>query len=197
MHTHAKSVTQCFMKKGQTHPSSCLYRDFITDAFLELIQTKPLSEITITELCEHARISRRTFYRHFKDLHHVAEYYFNYVMEKLAETLTRYMGKSKVLNRKEFAQIFFSYLEPYATIISCFHRNGLGDILFTAYIRNLSMLPQDAASAVAQKEPTDQYFPAFLLGGLWSLLTVWIQNGLEKSPEELSEIAFGGELHGI
>ena len=55
------------------------------------------------------------------------------------------------------------------------------------------MLPQDAASAVAQKEPTDQYFPAFLLGGLWSLLTVWIQNGLEKSPEELSEIAFGGE----
>lgn len=193
MHTHTKSVTECFMRKGQTHPSTHLYQSFITDAFLDLIQAKPLAEITITELCEHAKISRRTFYRHFKDLHGVAEYYSNHLMENLADTLNHYLNKTKTLNRKEVAQIFFRFLEPYAAIISCFHQNGLEDILFTAYIKNLSMLPYKEPMPSAQKTQSNQYFLAFLLGGLWSLLTVWIQNGLKKSPEELSEIAFGGK----
>lgn len=40
----------------------------IQEAYLELVEEKPASEITITELCEQADVNRTTFYRYYKDL---------------------------------------------------------------------------------------------------------------------------------
>jgi len=43
----------------------------IKDSFLELIQDKPYSKISIKEICKVADISRSTFYLHFKSIHDV------------------------------------------------------------------------------------------------------------------------------
>ena len=178
------------MKKGQTHPSTYLYQDYIITAFLDLLQTKAFAKITITELCERANISRRTFYRHFKDLYDVAMQYSNDLMTGLSATLTEYLLKNEFANRREFARIFFNFLEPYSKIIACFQQNNLEELLFTAYITNLCMLPFQEYETKEKKAQPSPYFLAFLLGGLWSLLNVWIKNGCKKSPAELAEIAF-------
>ncbi|MCM8610365.1 MULTISPECIES: TetR/AcrR family transcriptional regulator [Lactiplantibacillus] len=43
----------------------------IKDSFLELIQDKPYSKISIKEICKVADISRSTFYLHFKSINDV------------------------------------------------------------------------------------------------------------------------------
>ena len=38
----------------------------LSESLIELLKTKHISEITITELCENADINRTTFYRHYE-----------------------------------------------------------------------------------------------------------------------------------
>lgn len=44
-------------------------RKAIDEAFMELLQKKPLDKITVRELCEKAMISKGTFYKHYKDVY--------------------------------------------------------------------------------------------------------------------------------
>ncbi len=39
----------------------------IKTSFIELLQNKPLEQITVTELCAHADVNRSTFYDHYGD----------------------------------------------------------------------------------------------------------------------------------
>lgn len=43
-------------------------RERLEDALLRLLKTKPLSSITVTELCKAANVSRSTFYVHFANV---------------------------------------------------------------------------------------------------------------------------------
>ena len=40
----------------------------IEDSFLELLGKKPLTKITVTELCQTSQINRATFYKHYLDI---------------------------------------------------------------------------------------------------------------------------------
>ena len=39
----------------------------IRNSLLELLRTKPIAKITVTEICEMAGINRATFYAHYSD----------------------------------------------------------------------------------------------------------------------------------
>ena len=39
----------------------------IRNSLLELLSTKPIAKITVTEICERAGINRATFYAHYTD----------------------------------------------------------------------------------------------------------------------------------
>lgn len=48
-------------------------RMIIEHSFLELLRDKPVSKITVTELCEKAQINRATFYKHYQDIPQLLE----------------------------------------------------------------------------------------------------------------------------
>ena len=56
----------------------------ILDTFLDLLQKKSLSKITISEIVNTCQINRKTFYYHFVDIYDLLEWY---LTEKLEETL--------------------------------------------------------------------------------------------------------------
>ncbi len=45
----------------------------ITACFLSLMEKKPVSQITVTEICQLADINRATFYKHYLDVYHLQE----------------------------------------------------------------------------------------------------------------------------
>ncbi len=45
----------------------------ITACFLDLLEKKPISQITVTEICQSAHINRATFYKHYLDVYHLRE----------------------------------------------------------------------------------------------------------------------------
>ena len=44
------------------YTKECLYK-----SFLELLATRPVSDITVIEICENAGVSRKTFYKYYSD----------------------------------------------------------------------------------------------------------------------------------
>ena len=57
----------------------------IRSAFVELLKEKPFDEITITELCDKAKLSRITFYTHYTDKYELVESLFQEMMHSSSE----------------------------------------------------------------------------------------------------------------
>ncbi len=174
------------MKKGEKHPSTKLYQEFIIQAFLDLTLEKDISDITVTEICDRAKIARRTFYRHFDRKEDVIEYYVLQLMGSLANTLIRPLGNGDLYN---FIKSFFLYLEPYLDYIQAFMRNDFGDLVFTCYLKCLVPLSYTAPASSIPNEAECNL--AYILGGLWSLFSYWLTHGRIQTPEELASIVTG------
>lgn len=63
----------------------------IRDAVFQLLQTKPIDKITVSEVCKIAEINRSTFYLHYIDCHHVLEQ----EQERFCDKLISYMEEHK------------------------------------------------------------------------------------------------------
>lgn len=176
------------MKKGQAHPSTNLYNKFIINAFWELIMEKPLAAITITELCQRADISRRTFYRHFEKKEDIVQHYMMQVMKDLSDCLAPTLQAGNI---PQFAESFFTLITPYINYIAVFNKNGLGDIVFACYIKCFTTMSQEVTHTPVQAASfpnTTDCKMAYLLGGLWSLFIFWLSHGCRQNPAELSRI---------
>lgn len=58
-------------------------RNSIFEAFIELRSNKPLEKITIKELTDLAKISKQTFYLHYKDVYDLAEHIENGLIDEI------------------------------------------------------------------------------------------------------------------
>jgi AcrR family transcriptional regulator len=68
------------MRKGQSHPSSNISKNMLAQGLMELLEEKEYKAITITQLCEQAKIARRTFYRHFESKEDILSYYISCII---------------------------------------------------------------------------------------------------------------------
>lgn len=66
-------------------------RGVICDAMIRLLEEKPFSKITVSNILEEAQIQRATFYHYFRDKYEVAET----INQTLADTLTSGMAANK------------------------------------------------------------------------------------------------------
>ena len=61
-------------------------------AMAELVEDTPLDKVAVADICEHAGISRQTFYRHFRDKYEVSTWYFDGVVEQTCRQIGKTMG---------------------------------------------------------------------------------------------------------
>lgn len=71
-------------------------KNAIRNALFDLMSEKPISKITISELCVRAKINRKTFYSHYRAPGDVIEELENEVLEEFSTILRR--GGDSILN---------------------------------------------------------------------------------------------------
>lgn len=178
------------MKKGASHPSTEIYQNFIVNSCLKLMESKHINNITITELCECAQISRRTFYRHFDSKDAVVIYYIDSLMKSLTLKLYTSMQKDDF---QSFALTFFHFFYPLQSQIHAIQNSGFGDHLFTGYLHCiLPILHSPTNHMLSSTSPSTSYQDtdckiAYRMGGIWSLLMHWMSHGCKQTPAQLAE----------
>ena len=85
-----------------------------------LLQTKPLSEITVTDISEDCDISRSTFYRNFNNVMEILEIFFDYYYD-------RYL-KKRVYEENQL-MFFLDYWKRHRDLVYILRKQAPGVIL--------------------------------------------------------------------
>ncbi len=163
-------------------------RSKIRKALLGLMQKKPASQITVTQICGLANINQNTFYAHYNSPADILEE----IELEYYETMQRIHGDAirtgdmrqhivaimeTLRNNREFSIVLYSdhndvrthdrnYQDTYARIILSWI--GSGTRVQTDHLQCLFL---------------------FLTGGMDAMIKNWVQNGMREDPSYLAEIA--------
>lgn len=153
----------------------------LLQALTILLRKKPLSKISISELCEEADINRNTFYYHYNYPEDILKEFQQDIIEEISLKLVRDDGSSYNLidilkyikTQKEFITILLS---PNCDL------NLLDDIFASATIQTLAITSDNSSSKIYQ-----DYVTAYSIHGCNAIIKIWLQNGMKETPEELAE----------
>lgn len=164
-------------------------RRLFRQALTELLQTKPLQNITVKELCLRAGVNRGTFYSHYTDIFALMEQIEGEVSEELAATLEEFTSRNPQS----------SPFSIYASILQFFRNNsdicavllsGYGD---RSFLEKLFQAGRESCMSVygklypgASREKMEIFY-SFVSSGCIGLLRYWIDSGMALSEDVLAK----------
>lgn len=161
-------------------------KHIIEEVFIRLLKEKPLSKITVKEICEEAEINRGTFYKHYEDVYDLMRKLEDSALEKLLALLSE---TSENGNYPVLVDFLTSLAEQQDLIASLAEHNPGND-----FIKRLSeqcsqfalahLLPEGDAF-LADEKKQNRY--SYLVGGTASLIEYWLKTGAKDSPVEIAE----------
>lgn len=161
----------------------------LQESLIELMKQKPITKISITELCKNADVNRTTFYSHFADQ-------FELLASIEEKSLSWARGMIDSLNdrtgRDERLQILaniFEYLVQNSNHLQVL-MSDKGDIDFQKKIVHLVFeqcgLAQDNMNSSDME--TKKYYFVFVINGSIGIIQSWLSDGMKKPPYEMAEI---------
>lgn len=160
----------------------------IAASFLSLLEKKPISQITVTEVCQSAHINRATFYKHYLDVYHLQNALEEEILGDL-EAFLREHAFSGLRNYESMMTELLSYAKRYghAFYILC-SPNAVSDLP----ARVFQLLYSLAFPILKEKLPNPSEEQAKLLyqyvsSGSGSVLRGWLAGKCAMEEGELAK----------
>lgn len=150
----------------------------IERVFIELLQTRELGKISVSDICKRAGLNRTTFYANYTDIYGLADT----IRDKLENEIS-------TLYREEITQGFNSndYLKLFRHIKD-------NQIFYQTYFKlgydsNYKIIRYDTALAREHfQNKFVEYHIEFFKAGITQIIKIWLKGGCKESPEEMFEI---------
>jgi AcrR family transcriptional regulator len=162
----------------------------LRDSLVELMKDRPITKITIKELCENADINRTTFYAHYRDqydlLQQIEEETFAYI-EKILE---KYDGKHSKRELLEMLEEIFNFIAGNSNSIQTLLSEN-GDIgfqkrLFRRFMRQEQVMKYFADKSI--REETKEYWYVHVINGAVGLVQHWLKDNMSIPVPELAKM---------
>ncbi|MBQ6840601.1 MAG: TetR/AcrR family transcriptional regulator C-terminal domain-containing protein [Bacilli bacterium] len=146
--------------------------------FLELIQTREIEEISVTDICKEAGLNRTTFYSNYIDIYDLADK----IRQKLEDdVMNLYMeDRDNKHNSTDFLKLLKHIYENQIFYNTYFKLGFDKSSLFNEYDYKL-------AAKLFNDKHID-YHIEFFKAGFNAILKKWLYSGCKESPEEVFEI---------
>lgn len=159
-------------------------RMVIRQNFFQLLKEKPVSKITVKEICERCEINRATFYKHYQDTFDLLEKIEEEMLSYLQDTLTQKNYKNiKALYTDVLIQLKENR-EQYESICSS---NGdvsfSGRVFLTCYNQAFPLVVSHFSYLSGIQQNMLYYFISQGSGGS---IQYWMENGMQEPPEEIA-----------
>ena len=156
-----------------------------------LMKEKSVNQITVKELVEEVDINRSTFYLHFKDIQDLLRE----IEENMEAQIKRAIEEHPIVSGNEnafyFIEDMFRVLDEEREISKALIGPN-GDMEFIHRIERI--IKENSRGTLEKmfsgKKEDLKYFYAFFLSGCLGLVKVWLNEGEEKSPEEMAQMTF-------
>lgn len=159
----------------------------IEQGLLDLMLKRRYEDISISDLCAHLEIPRKTFYRYFSSKDGALYALLDHTMMDFQ--LAEQGASEKVQGGLGSLDRFFSFWYAHRSILDALSRSSLNGILVeraTAFALQEKMMPRYMLSW----EPGFQRLAmSFAICGLMSMVIQWHQQNFLLSPAEMTRIA--------
>ncbi len=150
----------------------------VEEVFLQLLEHKHISTITVRELCEGAHITRTSFYGHYKDVYELLEKVQNRITLQATQIFKAEWDNSDRDIHIAFIQTF-RYIEENKVFFRYFLKNADLNVVFSS-AHVTGFFGPSLTNA-------EKLYLTFFVGGLNALLVHWLERDCIESPEELLE----------
>ena len=150
----------------------------IEKVFVELLQTKELDEIRVSDICKRAGLNRTTFYANYADIYGLADA----IRNKLENEVTD-------LYEDEITQHFNSH-----DYLKLFRHIKDNQIFYQTYFKlgydnEYKVIAYDVNLAREHfHNQFVEYHMEFFRAGITQIIKLWLKNGCRESPEDMVEI---------
>ena len=170
-------------------------RMVLQQALLSLMLERPITRITVTEICERAEVNRATFYAHYADPYDLLARIENELFESIRRSIAG--GLSSGSLRRILTDICSSIRENGALCRVIFSEYGdrefLERVLNIARVESVALWRSIVPHA-GERELERMY--AFFSQGSAAVIRGWVLSGMQDAPEEiaafLERISMGG-----
>lgn len=148
-----------------------------------LLQQKPLSKITISDITEDCGISRMTFYYHFKDIYDLVEW-------ACAEDAARALQNKKTYDtwQQGFVQIFHAVRENKVFVMNvyrCVNREQVEKYLVPLTDQLIMGVITERSAGMTVREADQQFIAQVYSYAFVGIMLDWIRDDMRADPEEL------------
>lgn len=161
-------------------------RKVIQKAVVDAMETKPVTDITITEVCSACGIARSTFYRYYDSVDDVLKKTGDELLAaiKRVSSLDKYDSSSAPMKPRQSDLARAQILKEYAPfILAATGYNG--DPSFAKKAANLiSEQFFETAGDHLRHQPYGDFMIEFIKAGLFGTTDYWLRDHPEMSPEE-------------
>lgn len=176
-------------KSGNENRSVRNTKARLYEALMQLMSEKPITSISVKELTELADVNRGTFYFHYSDVYAMLSSIEDDFFTELSDVMSRSVPDPDTK---------FSYL---AEIFRFVGENRefcsilLGENGDMQFLRRILAFVDEKCSSIwsilipGADEQTFQMYNSFIISGCIGLIRFWLNDGLKKTPEEISAVA--------
>lgn len=150
----------------------------IEKVFIEMIQTKALSEISVSDICKRAGLNRTTFYTNYTDIYGLADAIRNNLEREVSDLYKEEVTQG--FNSNDYLKLF-RHIQDNQIFYQTYFKLG--------YDNNYKIISYDTNLAQTHfQNKFIEYHMEFFKAGITQIIKLWLQNGCKETPEDMFEI---------
>ncbi|MBQ8132727.1 MAG: TetR/AcrR family transcriptional regulator [Bacilli bacterium] len=160
----------------------------ITETFINLLEKKDISSITVTKLCSLADINRATFYRYYLDVYDLLKQIENdFILEIRNSSSMESLPKNSIYDFTIGILEIFLLHKKLVKILFNTNRNVyfLNEVLEVAYEKCMTLweerMPESSEAEV-------EYALVFAFNGALGVINYWIKNDFNDNIEDIANL---------
>jgi AcrR family transcriptional regulator len=162
----------------------------IKESFIKSLRQKPISKISVKEICENADVNRATFYTHYKDQYDLLLQIENEIIEDINHYLKDYDIKDIKLVPLDMIEKITDYVAKNADVFDLL-LNLNGDIKFQQEV--IKIIGKQFIPIIENEnlnKDNAEYIYHFIACGAVGMIQMWMKDGMKKSAKEMAELIF-------
>lgn len=145
----------------------------IEKSFVNMLQTKELNQISVTDICKNTGLNRSTFYANFVDIYDLAD--------KLGKKLEQDFGEHFSTTADRTALTMFRHIYENQLFYKTYFKLGYQE-------RHKHFAFDVDGSQYNFDKKYIKYHVEFFRNGLNAIIKMWLDGGCCETPEEMAEI---------
>ncbi len=162
----------------------------LKQSLIELMEQKSIRQISIKEICEHADVSRSTFYTHFGSQYELLDSIRKEIIEASQQMAAKEKNRDE-LHTKLLLERHLQYILDHIRMFMAFSSEGAEDYEIPRRTMQIILLPYVDAQLMRSSPSISaeeyEHTCLFCIFGCIAVVKNWMRNPARLTPRELAE----------